>query len=114
MHLTHHGPRLVQTILRPTGFVTDGSYMPPHPRTDKTLCILHWSNCNLELDTQRSCSCSELAEVYQQVQIVYLLALFVVPGCLGGRIPSHDLLGPLSVVMREVLLSMLRLAGDIS
>ena len=114
MHLTHQCPHLVQRILRHTGFVTDGTYMPPHPRTDKTLCILHWSHCNQELDTQRSCSCSELADVYLQVQIVCLLALFVVPGCLGGRVPSHDLVDPLSVVMREVLLSMLRLAGDIS
>ena len=41
-----------------------------------------------------------------------LLALFVVAGCPGGRVPSHDLLGPLTVVIQEVLLFMLRLAGD--
>ena len=42
-----------------------------------------------------------------------LLTLFVVAGCPGGRVPSHDLLGPLSVVIQEVLFSMLRLARDI-
>ena len=47
------------------------------------------------------------------MQIVCLLALFVVAGCPGGRVPSHDLLGPLSVVIQEVLLSMLQLADDI-
>ena len=43
-----------------------------------------------------------------------MLALFVVIGCPGGGDPSHDLSDPLSVVIREVLLSMLRHAGDIS
>jgi len=41
-----------------------------------------------------------------------LMGLFVVTRCPGGRVPSHDLLDTLSVVIREVLLSMLRLAGD--
>ena len=113
MHITHQCPRLVQRILRPIGFVSEGSYMPPHPRTDKPVCIKPWSRCKLQLDTQRSCSCSELASVYLQVQIVCLLTLFVVAGCPGGRVPSHDLLAPLSVVIQEVLFSMLRLAGDI-
>ena len=112
MHITLQCPRLGQRILRPIGYLSKGSYMPPHPRTDKPLCIKPWSRWKLQLDTHRSCSCSELASVYLQVQIVYLLPLFVVAGCPGGRVPSHDLLGPLSVVIREVLLSMLRLAGD--
>ena len=113
MHITHQCPCLVQRILRPIGFVSEGSYMPPHPRTDKPLGIKPWSRWKLQLDTRASCRCSELASVYLQVQIVYLLPLFVVAGCPGGRVPSHDLLGTLSVVIREVLLSMLRLAGDI-
>ena len=37
----------------------------------------------------------------------------MVAGCPGGRDPSYDLFGPLSMVIQEVLLSMLRLAGDI-
>ena len=113
MHIIHQCPCLVQRILRPIGFVSEGSYMPPYPRTDKPLCIKPWSRCKLQLDTRASCRCSELASVYLQVQIVYLLPLFVVARCPGGRVPNHDLSGTLSVVIREVLLSMLRLAGDI-
>ena len=58
------------------------------------------------------CSCSEWASVHLQVQIVCPLALFLVAGCPGDRVPSHDLLGRLSVVI-WMLLSMLRLPGDI-
>ena len=38
----------------------------------------------------------------------------MVAGCPGRRVPSFDLSCTLSVVIRKVLLSMLRLAGDIS
>ena len=42
-----------------------------------------------------------------------LLTLFVVAECSVGRVPRHDLLGPLSMVIQEVLVFMLRLAADI-
>ena len=87
--------------------------MPPRPRTDKTRCIPPWSSYKLQLDTQRSCSCSVLDAVYLQVQIECLLALSEAAGCPGGTVPSHDLLGPLSVVIPEVPLFTLLLAGDI-
>ena len=61
MHIILQCLCLVQRILRPIGFLSEGSYMPPHPRTDKPLCIKPRSRYKLQLDTQSSCSCSELA-----------------------------------------------------
>ena len=34
--ITHQCPRLVQRILRPIGFVSEGSYVPPRPSRRRT------------------------------------------------------------------------------
>ena len=102
----------VQTLRLQADFVRVNYSLLRHPLIDKISCIIIAWNSNLQTYIYILCRCSRGVAVYLEMPKVYQMVLFVDTGYPCGQ-ESWQFLSSCSVVTREVLLSILRLADDI-